>query len=57
MYPDGRVETLAGGLPKGYVDGSGTLAKFTGLMYAKVGPNGLIYLADTDNQRIRVLIP
>lgn len=57
LYPDGRVETVAGKLPQGYLDGPTYSAKFRGLMNVRVGPDGLIYLADTDNQRIRVIIP
>lgn len=57
LYLDGRVETVAGKLPQGYLDGPAYSAKFRGLMNVRVGPDGLIYLADTDNQRIRVIIP
>jgi sugar lactone lactonase YvrE len=57
LTPDGTVKTIAGQLPESYVDGPASYAKFKGLMNVRVGPSGRVYLADTDNERIRVLIP
>ena len=57
MSPDGYVSTVAGSPPLGLRDGRGPNAKFFGLMSVRAAPNGLLYIADTDNQRIRILIP
>ncbi|MBW3624479.1 MAG: SMP-30/gluconolactonase/LRE family protein [Armatimonadetes bacterium] len=58
MHPDSKVETVAGVAPDGaYREGPALIARFTGLMNVRIAPDWLIYLADTDNQRIRVLAP
>lgn len=52
------VTTVAGVHPNGqYLSGPAKLARLSGLMNVRVAPNGWVYLADTDNQRIRVLAP
>lgn len=43
--PDGKVETLAGG-GRGYADGQGSAARFTGIDGMAWGPGGLLYVAD-----------
>jgi sugar lactone lactonase YvrE len=54
---DGEVKTIAGWLPESYMDGPARYLKLKGLMNVRVAPNGWVYLADTDNERIRVLVP
>jgi serine/threonine protein kinase, bacterial len=52
------VTTVAGVPPNGgYYSGPANMARLTGLMNVRMAPNGWVYLADTDNQRIRVLVP
>lgn len=48
------VTTLAGGTA-GYGDGSGAAAKFTGPKDVTVGVDGVLYVADTGNNRIRAV--
>jgi sugar lactone lactonase YvrE len=56
--PSLPVTTVAGIYPNGsYFNGPARMARLTGLMNARLAPNGWVYLADTDNQRIRVLAP
>lgn len=60
LYPEqnNKVETAAGIPPDGgYIEGPALEARFKGLMYVRYAPNGMVYLTDTDNQRIRVLAP
>ncbi len=57
LLPNGSVNTLAGSEGYGYRDGPALSAKLKGLMNVRVGPNGWVYLADTDNERIRVIAP
>jgi DNA-binding beta-propeller fold protein YncE len=57
LHPWGTVETIAGGQQEGYRDGPALTAHLHGLMNVAVDENGLIYLADTDNERIRVVLP
>lgn len=52
---DGRVTTLAGtGIP-GFRDGEGALAQFRAPMGVAVDAGGRVYVADTWNDRIRVI--
>ena len=48
-----RVSTLAGSGTEGFADGTGTNAQFNRPYGVAVAPNGTIYVADTDNHRIR----
>ncbi|MBK9559847.1 MAG: S-layer homology domain-containing protein [Candidatus Microthrix sp.] len=48
-----RVTTLAGSGTEGFADGTGTNAQFNRPYGVAVAPNGTIYVADTDNHRIR----
>lgn len=52
-----RVSTLAGQAAAGYVDASATLARFNRPRDLAVGPDGLIYVADQGNHRVRVITP
>ena len=52
VTPEGLVSTLAGST-KGYADGVGTGAQFDFPYGVAVDSSGNIYVADTDNQRIR----
>lgn len=47
----------AGGTVSGYEDGSGAQAKFNGLRDMVVAPDGVIYVSDASNHRIRRLAP
>jgi sugar lactone lactonase YvrE len=53
ITPAGTVSTLAGGFVRGFADGPGSVAQFyspTGLAFDS---QGNLYVADTQNQRIR----
>jgi sugar lactone lactonase YvrE len=53
ITPAGLVQTVAGtGLP-GYVNGDGAQARFTDPGGIGLAPDGTLYIADTDNHRIR----
>ena len=47
------VSTLAGNGTAGFADGSAAAAMFNNPQGIAVGPNGLVYVADTANNRIR----
>ena len=51
----GQVTTLAGDGTPGFADGSGAQARFNGPMGVAVGADGRVYVADTWNDRIRVI--
>ncbi|MEB3330354.1 MAG: hypothetical protein VKQ33_14105 [Candidatus Sericytochromatia bacterium] len=53
---DGMVSTLVGGTTGGS-DGSGTAASFDGPTGIVVAPDGTLYVADTNNHRVRVISP
>ncbi|HEY2786884.1 MAG TPA: hypothetical protein VGJ05_18125 [Fimbriiglobus sp.] len=57
--PDGTIHTLAGtGLKGNSGDGGpGTKASFNGMHSLALGPKGIVYLADTWNNRIRTFDP
>ena len=55
ITPSGQVSTLAGdGIP-GYADGPAHQARFNGPIGIAVAPDGRIVIADTYNDRIRVI--
>ena len=55
VTPDGVVTTLAGGSNYGFADGIGTSARFNYPGGVAVLPNGNMIVADTDNNRIRIV--
>ena len=57
VTPQGEVSTVAGDGTPGYRDGTGAQARFNGPMGVAVGDDGRIYVADTWNDRIRVIAP
>jgi sugar lactone lactonase YvrE len=62
VTPDGRVETVAGSGPTGmgrggFADGPALQARFSLPKGVAVRADGTIYVADSDNTRIRVITP
>ncbi|GHV72835.1 hypothetical protein AGMMS49940_01370 [Spirochaetia bacterium] len=53
ISPSGAVTTLAGGVPYGYADGTGTEARFSYPRGVAVDNAGNVYVADTNNHSIR----
>ena len=49
------VSTLAGAGQAGYVDGNRDLARFANPVNVAYGPDGNLYVADFDNNRLRVV--
>ncbi|HEX3152573.1 MAG TPA: hypothetical protein VHR66_31160 [Gemmataceae bacterium] len=54
---DGKATTLAGSGKKGFADGIGAKAEFNAPHNLVVAPDGVIYVADTFNNRVRKLDP
>ena len=54
--PPSNVTTLAGSTA-GFADGSDTTAQFNGPTGVAVAPDGTVYIADTNNHRIRATNP
>ncbi|MDN5214413.1 hypothetical protein QQ020_20200 [Fulvivirgaceae bacterium BMA12] len=52
-----QVTTLAGGGQAGFSDGVGADAKFHNPTSLTIGPQGILYVADRDNHRIRKISP
>ncbi|MGZ5199169.1 MAG: gluconolaconase [Telluria sp.] len=57
IAPDGKVTTLAGDGTPGYADGKGPQARFNGPVGIAVDRAGVVYVADTYNDRIRRIAP
>lgn len=55
--PDGKVSTLAGNGKPGFRDGPGAQAQFNGPIGVAVDAAGRVLVADTYNDRIRVITP
>jgi hypothetical protein len=55
VSPNGTVSTLAGGSSWGYADGVGPAAQFNSPQSVAVDSAGNVYVADTGNNRIRVV--
>lgn len=53
IAPDGRVSTLAGTARPGYANGPGPAARFRRPTGLAVAPDGTVYVADTENGRVR----
>ncbi len=54
IAPDGSVSTVAGlAGSSGYVDGSGSAARFNQPYAIAIGPDGDLYVSDSNNNRIR----
>jgi ABC-type branched-subunit amino acid transport system substrate-binding protein/sugar lactone lactonase YvrE len=57
IHPDGLVSTLAGTGEAGYRDGPAAQAQFNRPMDVILGPSGVIYVADSGNNRVRAISP
>ena len=57
ITPDGTVSTLAGDGLAGDKDGRGAAARFNGPIGVAVGDDGVVYVTDTYNDRIRRIGP
>ncbi|MEG3790495.1 NHL repeat-containing protein [Lysobacter sp. CCNWLW3] len=55
ISPQGAVSTVAGDGSAGYLDGPGAVARFNGPTGVAVDAKGQVYIADTYNDRIRVI--
>jgi sugar lactone lactonase YvrE len=57
ITPKGQVSTLAGNGVAGYRDGAAQQAQFNGPIGLAVAKDGKVYVADTYNDKIRVILP
>lgn len=57
ITPQGIVSTVAGQGTSGHVDGPALQARFNGPIGIAVDPRGIIYVADTYNDRVRMITP
>ena len=57
VTPEGTVTTLAGSGTAGFADGAATVAQFKGPFGVSVDGYGNVYVADSDNHRIRKVTP
>lgn len=56
IRPD-KTSVVVAGSTRGYADGAGPNAQFNELFGIAVGPDGLVYVGDRNNNRIRVITP
>ncbi len=56
ISPSGNVTTIAGTGTTGFTDGAGNIAEFGIAWGLTVDANGIIYVADTNNNKIRKII-
>jgi streptogramin lyase len=57
ITPDGDVSTFAGTDTPGYLDATGTAARFNSPYAVAVGPDDYLYIQDTGNDRVRRASP
>ena len=57
ITPAGEVSTIAGDGTAGYLDGSAAQARFNGPIGVAVDSRGNVFVADTYNDRIRLISP
>ncbi len=57
ITPLGVVTTLAGSGTAGSADGSGTSATLSAPRYLAISRGGILYVSDTDNQKVRAITP
>jgi sugar lactone lactonase YvrE len=57
ITPEGSVSTVAGDSAPGYVDGPAASARFNGPVGVAVDAQGNVFVADTYNDRIRLISP
>lgn len=57
VTPSGVVTTLAGAAAAGWVDSTGTAARFNAPQDITIDSSGTLYVADTGNHRIRKITP
>ncbi len=55
ITPDGTITTVAGSGIAGYSQGTGKMVRFTRPAGVDLGPKGLIWVADSGNNRIRTI--
>lgn len=56
IEPNGKVSTVAGNGQAGYRDGAAAQAQFNAPIGVAVGKDGKVYVADTYNDKIRVIL-
>ena len=53
----GAITVLAGGNDAGYVNGTATVASFNSPRGIAVDGNGVVYVSDTENNVVRIVLP